>query len=90
MSITQSQYFFFQCLIDMGWYHAGHISAQGGDFLDGTRGKEGMLLRGDERDRFNIAGETLICKAHAELKAALPDCRIIWDAASNLPNRRRS
>ena len=29
-------------------------------------------------------------KGYAELKAALPGCRIIWDPDSSLPNRRRS
>lgn len=34
---------------------------------------------------------TLVTKAGlGELKTALPQCRIVWDAASNLPNRRRS
>ena len=29
-------------------------------------------------------------KGYAELKSALHDCNIIWDADSSLPNRRRS
>ena len=29
-------------------------------------------------------------KGYAELRAALPGCRIIWDPDSSLPNRRRS
>lgn len=34
---------------------------------------------------------TLVTKAGRDaLQAALPQCRIVWDAASNLPNRRRS
>ena len=29
-------------------------------------------------------------KAYRELKAALPDCQIVWDRESSMPNRRGS
>jgi len=34
---------------------------------------------------------TLVTEAgHASLKKALPDCKIVWDRESSLPNRRGS
>jgi len=68
MSITQDHDFFFQGNIHMRWDHAGDIPAERGDFLDRARGQEGMFLGSDERDRFDIAGKSLICEPHAELE----------------------
>jgi hypothetical protein len=40
--------------------------------------------------RLNVYHTLITAKGHAELKAALPQCAITWDAGSSLPNRRRS
>jgi len=79
-------------------YDAGQAKLAGltkltGLTLDSTHitGASVATLKGVAGLRSLNLYHTLVSKpAFEELKTALPQCRIVWDAASNLPNRRRS
>src|SRR5512138_2678733 len=68
MSITQTDDFFFDRLIDMRRDHTGDIASQGSDLLDRARGEEHVLLCGEQSDRFDVTGKAAVCQHIAELE----------------------